>query len=167
VNDEIVARLQRKASTGNLRVGLPNDYAVAFFQKALVQFSKQHPDVSISIHCDTSELLMTMFENDELDIVVAMFEGTPPPGLIYTWAERPIWAASGRHEITRSHRRPPGGMPLPRAHDPQSGPDRQAVADHLQQPRHQWSAAGRAVWFRGDGTDAADSHAWHAHSHGE
>jgi DNA-binding transcriptional LysR family regulator len=95
MNDEIVARLQRKESTGSLRVGLPNDYAVAFFQKALAHFSKQHQDVAISIHCDTSELLLPMFVKDELDIVVAMFDGTPPPGLIYTWAERPIWAVGG------------------------------------------------------------------------
>jgi DNA-binding transcriptional LysR family regulator len=95
MNDEIVARLQRKESTGSLRVGLPNDYAVAFFQKALAIFAKQHPEAELSIHCDTSEALLSMFDNDDLEIVVAMFDGTPPPGLIYTWAERPIWASGG------------------------------------------------------------------------
>lgn len=131
MNDEIVARLQRKASTGNLRVGLPNDYAVAFFQKALVQFSKQHPDVSISIHCDTSELLMTMFENDELDIVVAMFEGTPPPGLIYTWAERPIWAASGDYD-------PDMKLPVPIAAHPEGCHYRERMIRSLDQIGRPW-----------------------------
>jgi DNA-binding transcriptional LysR family regulator len=95
MNDEIVARLQHKETSGSLRVGLPNDYAVAFFQKALAHFSKLNQDVEMSIQCDTSEQLLAMFDRDELDIVVAMFDGAPPPGLIYTWAERPIWAASG------------------------------------------------------------------------
>jgi DNA-binding transcriptional LysR family regulator len=95
MNDEIVARLQHKETTGSLRVGLPNDYAVAFFQKALANFFKLNQDVEMSIQCDTSECLLPMFERDELDIVVAMFDGAPPPGLIYTWAERPIWVASG------------------------------------------------------------------------
>lgn len=95
MNDEIVARLQHKETSGSLRVGLPNDYAVAFFQKALANFSKHNQDVEMSIHCDTSEQLLAMFDRDELDIVVAMFDGTPPPGLIYTWAERPIWVAGG------------------------------------------------------------------------
>jgi DNA-binding transcriptional LysR family regulator len=95
MNDEIVARLQRKESAGSLRVGLPNDYAVAFFQKALAIFSKQHPEAELSIHCDTSEALLSLFDADDLDIAVAMFDGTPPPGLIYTWAERPIWASGG------------------------------------------------------------------------
>lgn len=95
MNDEIVARLHHKESTGNLRVGLPNDYAVAFFQTALAHYSKLHPETEMSIQCDTSEQLLPMFERDELDIVVAMFDGTPPPGLIYTWAERPIWVSGG------------------------------------------------------------------------
>jgi DNA-binding transcriptional LysR family regulator len=100
VNDEIVARLQHKESTGDLRVGLPNDYAVSFFQSALANFSKLNPETEMSIQCDTSGQLLPMFDRDELDIVVAMFDGAPPAGLIYTWAERPIWVAGGDFDLT-------------------------------------------------------------------
>ena len=99
MNDEIVARLQHKETSGSLRVGLPNDYAVAFFQKALANFSKLSKDVEMSIQCDTSEQLLALFDKDELDIVIAMFDGSPPPGLIYTWTERPIWVASGDFDV--------------------------------------------------------------------
>jgi DNA-binding transcriptional LysR family regulator len=98
MNDEIVARLHHKETIGSLRVGLPNDYAVAFFQTALANYSKLHPETEMSIHCDTSEQLLQIFERDDLDIVVAMFDGAPPPGLIYTWAERPIWVACGEYD---------------------------------------------------------------------
>jgi DNA-binding transcriptional LysR family regulator len=99
MNDEIVARLQHKESIGSLRVGLPNDYAVDFFQSALANFSKLNPETEMSIQCDTSEQLLSMFEKDELDSVVAMFDGAPPAGLIYTWAERPIWVAGGDFNV--------------------------------------------------------------------
>jgi DNA-binding transcriptional LysR family regulator len=92
MNDEIVARLQKKQSTGSLRVGLPTDYAVAFFQKALESFVLKHPDVALSIECETSEHLLPIFERDDLDIVIAMYDDKAPSGLVYTWAERPIWA---------------------------------------------------------------------------
>jgi DNA-binding transcriptional LysR family regulator len=91
MNDEIVARLQKKESTGSLRVGLPTDYAISFFQTALGNFVKAHPEVQMSIHCEISDALIPMFARDDLDVVVAMFDGQPPPGLIYTWAERPLW----------------------------------------------------------------------------
>jgi DNA-binding transcriptional LysR family regulator len=103
MNDEIVARLQKKDSAGSLRVGLPTDYAISFFQTALGNFSKAHPEVQMSIHCEISDALIPMFERDDLDVVVAMFDGQPPPGLIYTWAERPLWTvgvASDAHTKT-------------------------------------------------------------------
>jgi DNA-binding transcriptional LysR family regulator len=101
MNDEIVARLKKKESAGNLRLGLPTDYAITFFQTALANFVKAHPEVQISIHCEISDALLPMFERDDLDVVVAMFDGRPPPGLIYTWAERPLWTVgvnSDAHE---------------------------------------------------------------------
>lgn len=101
MNDEIVARLQKKESSGNLRVGLPTDYAVAFFQKALANFSRQNPDVALSIHCETSEKLLPMFERDDLDIAIAMYDDRPAPGLIYTWVERPIWTVGSDSEIEK------------------------------------------------------------------
>ncbi len=101
MNDEIVARLQKKESTGSLRVGLPTDYATAFFQKSLGEFSKNQPDVQFSILCDVSQVLLPMFESDELDVVIAMFDGPSPPGLIYTWTERPLWTTAADSDAER------------------------------------------------------------------
>ncbi len=92
MNDEIVARLHKRPSAGSLRVGLPTDYAVAFLQKALENFIALHPDVELSIECETSEHLLPGFERDDLDVVIAMYGDKAPSGLVYTWAERPIWA---------------------------------------------------------------------------
>src|SRR5690606_32162213 len=86
LNDEIVARLQKKDSAGALRVGLPTDYAVAFFQKTLAHYSQLHPEVELSIHCEVSGRLQALFAADELDIAIAMNDDRPAPGLIFTWA---------------------------------------------------------------------------------
>ncbi len=101
MNDEIVARLQKRESEGSLRVGLPTDYAVAFFQKSLAHFSRQHPEVQLSIYCEVSERLLPMFADNELDIVIAMYDDRPVPGLIYSWVERPIWAAGPDSDAER------------------------------------------------------------------
>ena len=101
LNDEIVARLQKRGSEGSLRVGLPTDYAVSFFQKAIAHYSQQHPDVQLSIHCDISENLLSKFAADELDLAIAMYDDSPAPGLIYTWAERPIWTAGTDSDADR------------------------------------------------------------------
>ena len=101
LNDEIVARLQKRGSNGELRVGLPTDYAVSFFQKAIAHYSQQHPEVLLSIHCDVSENLLPMFAAGEIDLAIAMYDERPASGLIYTWAERPIWAVGTDTDVAR------------------------------------------------------------------
>lgn len=131
MNDEIVARLQKKDSAGSLRVGLPTDYAISFFQTALGNFGKANPEVQMSIHCEISDALIPMFERDDLDVVVAMFDGQPPPGLIYTWAERPLWTvgvASDAHTKT----------PVPIAAHPDGCHYRDRMIDGLDQIGKAW-----------------------------
>lgn len=94
LNDEIAARLQKKSSEGTLRVGLPTDYAVSFFETTLSHFLRLHPEVEISIHCDVSARLHARFAADDLDVTIAMNEGHAAAGLVFTWAERPIWVAA-------------------------------------------------------------------------
>lgn len=131
MNDEIVARLKQKKSSGSLRVGLPNDYATAFFQKALAKFCKHHQDVELSIACETSEKLLPLFDQDELDVVIAMFDGAPPPGLIYTWAERPIWATGGGSDADRK-------SPVPIAAHPDGDYYRDRMTRSLDQIGKAW-----------------------------
>jgi DNA-binding transcriptional LysR family regulator len=131
MNDEIVARLQKKESTGNLRVGLPTDYAVTFFQKALANFIKQHPEVELSIDCETSAQLLPIFERDDLDIVIAMYDNQAPPGLVYTWAERPIWAAGGETDAERK-------TPVPIAAHPEGCHYRERMIRCLDQIGRSW-----------------------------
>lgn len=95
LNDEIVARLQKRGSEGILRVGLPTDYAVVFFQTTIAHYSREHPEVQFSIDCDVSQRLLSKLVADELDLAIAMYDDRPAPGLIYSWVERPIWCAGG------------------------------------------------------------------------
>ena len=54
VNDDAVAELCRRPRTGTLRVGLPIDYAVAFFQAVLSHFIRTHTEVELEVYCDLS-----------------------------------------------------------------------------------------------------------------
>jgi DNA-binding transcriptional LysR family regulator len=134
LNDEIVARLQKRGSEGSLRVGLPTDYAVAFFQKALAHYSQQHPEVQLSIHCDISERLISMFADDELDLVIAMYDDRPAPGLIYTWVERPIWTAGSDSTADRQN-------PVPLAAHPDGCHYRSRMIHCLDQIGKPWRIA--------------------------
>ena len=102
LNDGAVAELSRQPRTGRLRVGLPIDYAVAFFQAALNNFMSAHPEVELEVFCDLSPSLLHKFEEGSLDIAIAMYARQAQANLAFAWAERPIWAAASEGDIHRS-----------------------------------------------------------------
>jgi DNA-binding transcriptional LysR family regulator len=131
MNDEIVARIQKRDTGGSLRVGLPTDYAVSFFQKSLSSFARLNPDVEMSIHCDISDMLLKTFAADGLDLAIAMFDETPAPGLIYSWAEKPIWATAVDSDADRRD-------PVPLAAHPEGCHYRRRMTKSLDQVGRNW-----------------------------
>ena len=94
INDEAMSYFRRHEMTGVLRVGLPSDYAVAFLQEILTDFTHNHPEVNLEVHCDMSREILRQLSADELDIIVAMMPSQSMPYLSRSWIEQPIWAAA-------------------------------------------------------------------------
>lgn len=111
LNDEIASRLQRRKPEGVVRIGLPTDYAVAFFQRVLTNFVEQHKDVELEISCQLSAITMQRLADDDLDLAIAMYSERQNDSLAYSWSERPIWVAA---EGSDAHRKDP--VPIA-AHD--------------------------------------------------
>lgn len=94
INDEAMSYFRRHEMTGVLRIGLPSDYAVAFLQEILTDFTHNHPEVNLEVHCDMSREILLQLSADELDIIVAMMPSQSMPYLSRSWIEQPIWAAA-------------------------------------------------------------------------
>jgi len=92
LNDEAVAKLKGRAAKGQLRVGLPTDFSVAFLQEAISDFAREQAKVTMSIACDLSRKVMDLLHADELDIAIALLAKDKNPYLVRSWEERPIWA---------------------------------------------------------------------------
>ncbi|MFU0507618.1 LysR substrate-binding domain-containing protein [Pseudaminobacter sp. NGMCC 1.201702] len=94
LNDDAASYFNRAKIAGVLRVGLPNDYAVAFLQGVIIEYTRQHTDLSLEIHCGWSSGILDRLRADELDLAVAMVNGERTQYLSRSWIERPIWAAA-------------------------------------------------------------------------
>lgn len=92
LNDEAVAKLKGRAAKGQLRVGLPTDFSVAFLQEAISDFAREQAKVTMSIACDLSRKVLDLLHADELDIAIALLARDKNPYLVRSWEERPIWA---------------------------------------------------------------------------
>ena len=94
LNDEAASYFNRAKIAGVLRVGLPNDYAVAFLQGVITEYTRQHADISLEIYCGWSAEILDRLRADELDLAIAMVNNERAQYLSRSWIERPIWAAA-------------------------------------------------------------------------
>ncbi|MDQ2635228.1 MAG: LysR substrate-binding domain-containing protein [Pseudomonadota bacterium] len=94
LNDEAASYFNRSKIAGVVRVGLPTDYAVAFLQGVITEYTRQHAGISLEIHCGWSADILDRLRADELDLAVAMVNNERAQYLSRSWIERPIWAAS-------------------------------------------------------------------------
>ncbi|MCA1491555.1 LysR family transcriptional regulator [Ensifer sp. NBAIM29] len=134
LNDEVASYFNRATISGVLRVGLPNDYAVAFLQGVITEYTRQHPDISLEIYCGWSVEILERLRADELDLAVAMVNNDRAQYLSRSWIERPIWAAA--EDVSFD---PSAGIPL--AAHPEGCAYRSRMIEALDAAHIRWRVA--------------------------
>lgn len=96
LNDEAWADVRGGRSTGELRIGIPDDYAPQL-SPTLAYFHEVHPSVELEVHCALSVELVRRVRAGELDIAIATRQRNSPGGEVLR-REPLVWAASRARE---------------------------------------------------------------------
>jgi len=131
LNDEAVQFFRHADLSGVLRIGLPTDYAMAFLQNALANFTQQHPDVELEVRCDLSRELHRQLRANELDIIVAVMPKAQMPYVSRSWIEQPVWAAASDMVIDPE-------KPVPLAAHPEGCDYRERMIEALHTVGRRW-----------------------------
>jgi DNA-binding transcriptional LysR family regulator len=70
LHDEARAAIGGASHSGELRLGVTEDFATAALPRALAEFTRVHPRLHLTVVCDLSVALMRRFRRGELDLVV-------------------------------------------------------------------------------------------------
>lgn len=92
MHHEIIDRFKHPDLDGEVRVGIPEDFADRFLADVLADFSRLHPRVFLNVQCGLSLNLYEQFKNKELDL--ALIKMTSPenfPFGVEIWAEPLVW----------------------------------------------------------------------------
>ena len=65
-----LAALSRKGLRGEVRLGIPDDYAEAFLADILTRFAPRHPFVEVSAVCDGSQDIGRLVATGEIDVAL-------------------------------------------------------------------------------------------------
>jgi DNA-binding transcriptional LysR family regulator len=75
LNDEAVAAVRGAAIEGEVRFGLPGDFAETSLPTALGRFKRAHPGVHIEAAVDRNAVLMERLDKGQLDLALAIGRG--------------------------------------------------------------------------------------------
>ena len=86
LNDEVMATFRAPEIAGTVRLGCPDDYALAYIPPILRRFAETHPAVQVDVRCAPSEELTPRLKAGELDL--ALISQGQQPG---SWPAVPLW----------------------------------------------------------------------------
>ncbi|MBX7066832.1 MAG: LysR family transcriptional regulator [Parachlamydiales bacterium] len=89
---EIVDRFKHPELNGEAKIGIPEDFASLFLADVLVDFSRIHPLVFLSVECDLTLNLLNRFKSGKLDLVVLKMNSPEEfPQGVEIWNEPLVW----------------------------------------------------------------------------
>jgi DNA-binding transcriptional LysR family regulator len=97
LNDEAIAAIRGRAAEGQVRFGLPADFAETWLPKALGRFKRTHPAVRIEAVVDRNRRLLERLDKGELDLVLSIGSGTRSDATILA-PLHPVWIGAAAFE---------------------------------------------------------------------
>lgn len=92
---EAFDRFKEPELEGEVRFGLPEDFASVFLTDVLTEFSRKHPRILLHIECDLTLNLFERFKQKEFDLVlVKMSRPEDFPNGIDVWSETLEWVGN-------------------------------------------------------------------------
>ena len=142
---EALDRFKEPELEGEVRFGLPEDFASVFLSDVLADFARIHPRISLNIECDLTLNLFARFKKKEFDLVlVKMTRPEDFPNGQEVWTEPLEWIGDGALIQT--------GKPVPLVLSPKPCVYRTAALQVLEKAGHNWhlvfsssSYAGKAA----------------------
>ncbi|MDF1610162.1 LysR substrate-binding domain-containing protein [Hoeflea sp. YIM 152468] len=134
LNDSAASQIRRSNLSGVLRVGLPIDYSIGFFQSEIVNFMQENTGVELDILCGWSRDLLDLLHADQLDIVIAVTDSMPMPYVSLHWSERPYWVCGRDFSLAP-------GKPVPLVVHPEGCAYRARMLHALEATGQNWRIA--------------------------
>lgn len=128
---EALDRFKEPDLQGEVRFGLPEDFATIYLSEVLAEFAKLHPRIVLKVECDFTLNLLERFKKQEFDLVLVKLNHpeTFPHG-IDIWSESLEWV--GLPETLQP------GKPLPLVLSPPPCVYRARALHALEEKKQSW-----------------------------
>tara|TARA_Y100001001_G_scaffold13092_2_gene11800 strand:- start:4187 stop:5083 length:897 start_codon:yes stop_codon:yes gene_type:complete len=72
INDRLVEKLCGGGVSGKVRLGIPNDFELAFVPRVLRNLARVYPNIEVEVDCEISRVILQRFHRHHYDIALVM-----------------------------------------------------------------------------------------------
>jgi len=128
---EAMDRFKEPELEGEVRFGLPEDFASVFLSDVLADFARIHPRILLNVECDLTLNLLERFKRQAFDLVLVKVSRPEDfPNGLDVWSEPLVWV--GDAGVVES------GKPVPLVLSPQPCVYRAGAIDALEASGRRW-----------------------------
>ncbi len=132
LNRDAMDRFKQPELHGEVRFGLPEDFASVFLSEVLTEYASLHPRILLNVECDLTPHLFNRFKKKEFDLVlVKMNRPEDFPNGMDVWSEALEWVGNAELFDLEEH-------PVPLVLSPQPCVYRARAISSLEQRNKKW-----------------------------
>ncbi|MEN9344050.1 MAG: hypothetical protein RLZZ453_837 [Chlamydiota bacterium] len=107
LHQEAIDRFKEPELDGEVRFGVPEDFATLLLTDVLVDFTRAHPKVALNVECDLTWNLFEKFKQEKLDLVlVKMSSPQDFPYGVEVWSESLVWVGKANTSNVMKQKNP-------------------------------------------------------------
>ena len=142
LQSEALDRFREPELEGEVRFGLPEDFASVFLSDVLAEFARSHPRILLDVECDLTLNLFERFRQGAFDLVlVKMSRPEDFPNGVDVWSESLEWVGGSGQVVD--------DRPLPLVLSPQPCVYRAAAIEALDAAGRAWRLAFSSPSYAG------------------
>lgn len=98
INDEAVASFNATKVTGQLKLGIPSEFATTLLPKILSRFANTYPNVNLEIVSDLSRNLLASASQSGFDLLLTLHDDPKKAGSTLIKEDELVWVTSNNHD---------------------------------------------------------------------
>ncbi|GGO68233.1 LysR family transcriptional regulator [Bowmanella pacifica] len=97
INDDIFRQFEQTQLSGQLRLGLPSEFATSLLPSIIGDFNKAYPDVTLEVTCDLSKSLLDKERRRQFDLILALDDMPHPNQPETVLQDELVWVANPQY----------------------------------------------------------------------
>jgi len=106
LNDQLVAQLAKTELAGQIKLGIPSEFATTLLPKIIGRFAAAYPNVTLEVFSDLSKNLTSETQRNQYDMILALHEKPVANRRGLIRSDELVWVSSEDYRIDKHHALP-------------------------------------------------------------